>query len=442
MIRAHYNHPSIVLWGVRVNESPDNDALYRRTNALAHALDPTRPTGGVRCHTRGSFQEDVFTFNDFTHTGGDRVFRTRQEITGLDRPVPLLITESNGHMFPTKRFDPESRLVEHAMRHLRVMDEALGREDLAGELSWCAFDYNTHGCFGSGDKICYHGVCDMFRIPKYAGLACMSQRPLAAGAVLEPLSLVSRGEREGGGIVPIWVATNCDCVRVYNNGALVGDFYPDRRRFPHLAHPPVRISHLMPQDLPLPLPEELAVEFTRFVAQRAAQGILPDLLEEDYPYLERLSLRAGLEKGALTALLFESAGGWGQGENDLLLEGLAGGEVIAARRVGETKSFARLEARADDDALTADGDSYDATRVVVQALDTCGNLCPFFNGAVTVRTNGLVAVMGPASFGLIGGCIAFWVRTCGRAGQARITVACGEAQADITLTVTRRKSTE
>ena len=81
----HYNHPSIVLWGVRVNESPDDDAFYRRTNERAHALDPTRPTGGVRCHTQGSFQEDVFTFNDFTHTGGERVFRTRQ---GDHRPGP------------------------------------------------------------------------------------------------------------------------------------------------------------------------------------------------------------------------------------------------------------------------------------------------------------------------------------------------------------------
>ena len=203
MIRADYNHPSIILWGVRINESADDPAFYARTNAKAHELDQTRQTGGVRCHPRGDFQEDVYTFNDFIHSGGPLVFRSRQEITGLPQEVPLLVTESNGHMYPTKRFDPEARLLEHAMRHLRVRDEALGRSDLVGELSWCAFDYNTHGCFGSGDKICYHGVSDMFRIPKFAGLACMSQRPLAEGAVLEPLSLVSRGERDGGGIIPI-----------------------------------------------------------------------------------------------------------------------------------------------------------------------------------------------------------------------------------------------
>ena len=37
-----------MLWGVRINESVDDDAFYARTNAIAHELDPSRPTSGVR----------------------------------------------------------------------------------------------------------------------------------------------------------------------------------------------------------------------------------------------------------------------------------------------------------------------------------------------------------------------------------------------------------
>ncbi len=48
MVTQYRNHPSIVLWGVRINESRDNDALYEKTNALAHFLDPSRQTSGVR----------------------------------------------------------------------------------------------------------------------------------------------------------------------------------------------------------------------------------------------------------------------------------------------------------------------------------------------------------------------------------------------------------
>src|SRR5205085_12182388 len=35
MIERDWNHPSIILWGVRINESPDNHAFYERTNAIA-----------------------------------------------------------------------------------------------------------------------------------------------------------------------------------------------------------------------------------------------------------------------------------------------------------------------------------------------------------------------------------------------------------------------
>ena len=59
MVTRDWNHPCIVLWGVRMNESPDDDAFYTRTNALCRALDPTRQTGGVRCTGGSTLLEDV-----------------------------------------------------------------------------------------------------------------------------------------------------------------------------------------------------------------------------------------------------------------------------------------------------------------------------------------------------------------------------------------------
>ena len=65
MIRRDWNHPSIILWGVRINESSDDHDFYLQTNALAHALDPTRQTGGIRNNRPSELLEDVFTINDF-----------------------------------------------------------------------------------------------------------------------------------------------------------------------------------------------------------------------------------------------------------------------------------------------------------------------------------------------------------------------------------------
>ncbi len=67
MVKQYRNHPSIVLWGVRINESPDDDAFYQKTNEVAKALDPTRMTGGVRCIKNSHLLEDVYTYNDFFH---------------------------------------------------------------------------------------------------------------------------------------------------------------------------------------------------------------------------------------------------------------------------------------------------------------------------------------------------------------------------------------
>ena len=167
MIKADWNRPSVIIWGVRINESEDNHEFYKRTNNIARNLDGSRQTGGVRYTEKSEFLEDVYGMNDFIHSGGKEILRTRKKVTGRDK-LPYLITEHNGHMFPTKRFDQEERLQEHALRHLKILNHAMGDNQISGAVGWCAFDYNTHREFGSGDRICYHGVSDMFRIPKYA----------------------------------------------------------------------------------------------------------------------------------------------------------------------------------------------------------------------------------------------------------------------------------
>ncbi|MEO8529848.1 MAG: glycoside hydrolase family 2 TIM barrel-domain containing protein, partial [Deltaproteobacteria bacterium] len=128
MITRDWNHPSIVIWGVRINESQDNHDFYVETNRLARELDATRPTGGVRFITDSELLEDVYTMNDFIlgqeELGGNRPrtpLRDQREVTGLDRVVPYMITEFGGHMYPTKSHDQEQRQAEQVTRHLEVL---------------------------------------------------------------------------------------------------------------------------------------------------------------------------------------------------------------------------------------------------------------------------------------------------------------------------------
>src|SRR5271156_4060286 len=225
MIRRDWNHPSIVLWGVRINESRDNHDFYTRTNAVAHKMDPTRQTGGIRYFQESEFLEDVFTMNDF----------------GWPLKPPnhprYLNTEFVGHTYPTKSFDNTERLTEHTLRHARVHNQLASNPQYAGGLGWCAFDYNTHSDFGSGDRICYHGVADVFREPKPAAGFYKSQCDPEEEIVLEAAFRWARGD-ESTAFTKGVVCSNCDHLRFFIDDKLIADLDPDRSEFGNLQHPP------------------------------------------------------------------------------------------------------------------------------------------------------------------------------------------------------------
>lgn len=355
MIRRDWNHPSIVLWGVRINESLDDHEFYARTNALARTLDPTRQTGGVRYLEHSELLEDVYTFNDFSHTGTNPALRDPRAVTGLSRDVPYLVSEHTGHMYPTKRFDNEERLLEQAMRHLRVLDAAAADRRISGAIGWCAFDYNTHKDFGSGDKICYHGVMDIFRLPKFAAAVYRSQTD--DEPVLEPLTRWARGDRCAAQVTPLVICTNCEAVRVILNGVDQGLFVPDRVAYPALAHPPVVVRQL--------------------------------------------------------------SGGWGDDWHGAEFIGYRGGAEVARCRYTADPTPAALELQAAAPALAAG--PWDTTRLVCRLVDDCGHPLPYDFTPVRLTVEGPGQILGPTLVSLLGGEIAFWVRTTGASGTLCIT---------------------
>ena len=234
MIEQYRNHPSIVLWGVRINESQDNDAFYRRTNRLARELDPSRQTGGVRYITKSSLLEDVYTFNDFSHNGENGGVLRKYDVTP-DMSKGFLISEHNGHMFPTKAFDPWLKRQQQAIRHATVLNDALADNEHAGCFGWCMFDYATHRDFGSGDRICYHGVTDAFRNPKTAAALYASQGD--ESAVLEIGSPMAIGDYSATEVGTVYLFTNADKVLVYRDGVL--DREVSETPFKALPHGPL-----------------------------------------------------------------------------------------------------------------------------------------------------------------------------------------------------------
>ena len=417
MVLQYRNHPSIILWGVRINESQDCDGLYRRTNAVAKELDPSRATTGVRFHEQSSLLEDVYGYNDFSHTGNNPGVKPKRSVTP-DVRKPLLITEHNGHMFPTKSFDPWLKRQEHALRHARVQNDALADGEHAGCIGWCMFDYATHKDFGSGDRICYHGVLDAFRNPKTAAAVYASQQE--EWPVLEVASSMDIGDYAAGNIGAVSVFSNADEVKLYKNGLFVSTL--SKGDFGALKHPPLVLDDGIGDLL------ETQEGFERGKAQLLKKALLSaakyglagmpkaDLLRMGYAMVRyKMSYKEGV------ALYGKYVGNWGGAATVWRFDAIKDGEVVKSVTCSPNTAL-HLEATPSSRVLR-EGASYDMAAVRIRILDGNGNTAPYAQLPVRLTLEGAAQLVGPDAVTAEGGMCGTYIRTTGESGTAKLTVA-------------------
>lgn len=417
MVLRDRNHPSVILWGVRVNEGLDCDEFYSETNRIARELDNTRQTGGVRNMPFSHLLEDVYTMNDFIHSGG-AINLLPPALVTKSLKAPYLVTEHNGHMFPTKSFDKEGVRAEHALRHTRVLNSAYGNHRTSGAIGWCMADYNTHKDFGSGDRICYHGVTDMFRVPKLGAAIYRSQQE--DKPFLEVSSAMDIGEHPGGTIGDVWVFTNCDYVKLYKNGKYTSTIYPKDSKFKNLPHPPMIASDFIGDSLTTDDgldPKAAALLTDTLVAAQTKQWKLPP---SKFLKAGAAMVVGKIPFNTMFDIVTKYIGGWGNEQITYAFEGYINGECVATvTRTAVTELH--LDVKSDCDTLR-EGDTYDATRIQIIARDQNGNRVPFADSSVRVTVKGAASIIGPSEFPLIGGDRAFWIRTNGEKGAISVTV--------------------
>lgn len=415
MVERDRNHPSVILWGVRVNEGQDCDEFYTETNALAHSLDDSRQTGGVRNFPRSHLLENVYTYNDFSHSGGKIALLPPWLVCGN---APYLVTENNGHMFPTKMFDRESLRTEHALRHTRVQDKSYGNDRISGAIGWCMADYNTHKDFGSGDRICYHGVTDMFRVPKLAASVFASQQD--DGVVMESSSSMDIGDYPGGIIGLTYIFTNCDYIKVFKNGKYTSTVFPEDSKFKNLPHPPVSpvdfLGDALEKDEGL---DKITAKYLKKALVAAGQYgyIMPP---QHYIEIAIAFLHGRFKIQQMVDLVTKYFANWGNEQVTYSFEGYKDNMLVKTitRTAVKSTDFTAIP---DKTTLTEDV-TYDVTRIELVAHDQNGNRLPYCNESLSVKIDGPAKVIGPESFSLIGGVRAFWVRTTGKSGKVNITV--------------------
>ena len=432
MILQYRNHTSIILWGVRINESVDDDEFYERTNKVAHELDPSRPTGGVRCYKKGSLLEDVFTYNDFSHDGKHKGCEPKSDVTS-DEEKPYLISEYNGHMYPTKPFDWEEKRLEHALRHANVLDEVMNQEDIAGSFGWCMFDYNTHKDFGSGDRICYHGVMDMFRNPKLASAVYASQQDETP--VLTLSTSMDIGEHPGGNLNDIYIFTNADSVKMYKNDKFIKEYTKKDSPYKNLEHPPIRIDDYIGSTLEeeTGMPHKQAEDVKSLLNATAKVGLY-GLTKAMYLKAGKLMLMYHMKMEEAVELYNKYIGNWGGESTVYRFEAIKNDEVV---KVVEKKPMTGISFKVSVDHTELKEDyTYDVAAVRIEAVDEFGNVLPYFNDVVNFEIKGDADIIGPKTVAFSGGMGGTYIKTLGKAGKAKLKIKSPQAETvDIDFTI-------
>ena len=422
MIVQYRNHPSIILWGVRINESVDDDKFYTRTNAIAHRLDPSRATSGVRYLEKSHLLEDVYAYNDFSHNGVTPGAKPKKDVTP-DMGKALLISECNGHMYPTKPFDDGPHRQEHALRHVRVQNAAYASGEHAGCFGWCMFDYQTHKDFGSGDRICYHGVLDSFRNPKLAAAVYASQGD--TDPVLAVSSSMDIGDNPAGQLGTAYVFSNAQQVRLYKNDVFVTALR--QSEWTALPHPPFvmddPIGELLETQEHFSPAKAAAVRDCLLAAGKYGLAGLPLAYKVKFGWC-MLHYKMSFEDGV--ALYGKYVGNWGGEATRWRFDAVQDGNVVRSVTLCPSAKL-HLEVKASRTTLR-EKDTYDMAAVRVRILDENGPPAPYAQFPVQFAVEGSAALVGPQTAVAEGGMTGTYLRTVGTAGEALLTVSAPQTQ--------------
>ena len=354
MIVRDRNHPAIVIWGVRANESANDVALYRRTTALAKSLDDSRPdsgsmTPGSRKDWEENWHEDVFAFDDY-HAEPDGSVGIADPVPG----VPYMLAEAVGQFDYTagkgfgiryRRAGDVSLQQVQAVRHAQAHSRAGAKPRICGVIAWCAFEYAS--LVNSYNTVKTPGIADVFRIPKLGASFYHAQGDPNVRPIIQPSFYWDFGPQTPRGPgKQAAIFSNCDRLELSVGGQRKATLHPNAADFPHLKHP---------------------------------------------PFFADLDLD-------------------GSARPELRIDGFVGNRLLLSRFFSSDPSQDQFLLKADDTVLDADG--ADATRLVFKVADKFGAERAFAGGEVTFELIGPGVIVGDNPFSLVesGGVGAVWIK--------------------------------
>ena len=365
MIVRDRNRPSVVIWGVRVNESRTVPEIYAKTTAMAKSLDPTRPCSGSMTTRKvygSTWHEDVFAMDDY-HSTKDGELAIYPPLDG----IPYMLAETVGQSsydgsesfrsFYYRGYDAKT-LEKQAIFHAQAHDRAAAYPNFNGVIAWCAFEYPSP--MNSHNGIKNPGVYDHFRMPKLGASFYRAQVDPKLKAVIAPNFYWDFGTSQPKGPgQKASIFSNCERLEVFVGNTHHATLLADKENYPHTKYPPFFVD----------------LEMT------------------------------------------------GEPKPELRIEGYMGGSKVAEHKMSAETSQDQFVVEVLDAQIVADGS--DASRVSFRVADKYGNDRQLTGGKVNFALSGPGFLLGDSPFNLTdaAGVGAVWVRSLpGKPGKIELRV--------------------
>ena len=345
MIRRDRNRPSVILWEAGLNES-DSSSLAAHLYRIVHEEHP-----GTQCYSSGdTLSKPVQGFPgwDVEYSqweGYDSGYRQG------DRSKPWWIREwgdqvdnwsdQQGRVRAARSWG-ETPLLVQAAGHLRSLEQIYSHGNLpAGADLWAGVDYYR----GYHHQPFLGSPLDLFRLPKLDYFLFQSQRPpdaKPAGVGSGPMVFIANfASFQSPSEVTVF--SNCEQVRLYQNGKEVATQKPDAGY--HVPHPPFTFK---------------VGDFSNTRTMLFSNGVAP----------------SGTEIGELRA------------------EGLISGRVAASHLIRSPGVPTSIRLELDTCGLDPVADGSDWVRVYAHIRDARGTTYPYADDMVTFSVSGQGSLIG------------------------------------------------
>lgn len=220
----------------------------------------------------------------------------------------------------------------------------------------------------------------------------------------------------------VYAVTNADSVKLYKNDRFVKEFRAADSHYTHLPHGPIAIDDFIGELL------QNGENFSKGKA-KDVKKVLQSVSKNGLNHLPlgtillaaKCMLLHGMKMADAVELYNKYIGNWGGTATEYRFEAIRDGKVV---KTVKKRPVNKPQLLVDcSHTILTEKTTYDVAAIRLRAVSEEGSTLSYCNEPLTLTVKGPLSIIGSSTISLQGGMGGTYVRTCGIAGSAELTMA-------------------